>query len=177
MQKPFDRSYTVVEDKLYAGYYAGSSTKERTKQKLKILHESGIRVLINLTEKDEIRLDGEILFQIDECVDEFNQGLEDKLIHKRFAIKDMNIPTYEGMVKILDSIDVFMEQRIPVYLFCCGGFGRTGTAISAFSLRHSLASKDDVFQVLQEYRKEDIAHYRPSPQRTIQKQFILANEW
>ena len=65
MRKPFERSYTVVTGKLYAGYYAGGSSKKRTLQKLKTLHDAGIRVLINLTEKDEIRVDGEILNKID----------------------------------------------------------------------------------------------------------------
>lgn len=177
MQKPFERSYTVVQGKLYAGYYAGGSSKERTLQKLKTLHDSGIRVLINLTEKDEIRVDGETLFQIDEFVEEFNQSVESKLIHKRFPIKDMNIPSYSKMVEILDAIDKFGKLKAPIFLFCCGGFGRTGSCISAFLLRHNFATKKDVFNVLQGYRKEDIAHHRPSPQRSIQKQFILQNDW
>lgn len=177
MQKPFKRAYTVITDKLYAGYYAGGSSKERTMHKLKKLYESGVRVLINLTERDEIRVDGETLFQIDECVKEFNLSVDSKLIHRRFPIKDMNIPSYEGMISILESIDTFMKQGVPIFLFCCGGFGRTGLGISVFLLRHNLATKENVFQVLQEYRKEDIAHYRPSPQRAIQKQFVLSYDW
>lgn len=88
MQKPFQRSYTVVSGELYAGYYAGGSSKERTLQKLKKLYDSGIRILINLTESDEIRVDTETLYQIDECIDEFNQNLESKLIQRQFVLQN-----------------------------------------------------------------------------------------
>lgn len=173
MQKPFDRSYTVVANMLYAGYYAGSSSKDKTFEKLKTLHKSGIRVLINLTEKDEIRVDGEELFQIDECVELFNKELIDKLIHIRHPIKDMNIPTHIEMNDILMTVETFINKSKPVYLFCCGGYGRTGTVVSCFLLKHNLVTKKNVFQELQAFRKEDVTFQRPSPQRKIQKDFVL----
>lgn len=173
MQKPFDRSYTVVANMLYAGYYAGSSSKDKTFEKLKAIYNSGIRVLINLTEKDEIRVDGEKLFQIDKCVKDFNESLEDKLIHIRHPIKDMNVPAHAEMNDILMTIETFINKSKPVYIFCCGGYGRTGTVISCFLLKHKLATRDNVFNELQTFRLQDRTHNRPSPQRKIQKDFVL----
>lgn len=171
--KPFPRSYTIIPGLYYQGYYPGGQTKARTLEKLQRIYDSGIRQIVNLTEKDELKIDGTPLLQYQDILDEFNSDKVDQLHHKRFPIKDMDVPSKSLMKEVLDFIDESIERKVPVYAGCVGNYGRGGTVFCCWLLRHDLADKKNVFEVLQKYRREDITHRRPSPQREIQKKFVL----
>lgn len=171
--KPFDRSYTIIDGLYYQGYYPGGSSKERTIEKLQRLYDCGIRQIVNLTEEDEIKVDGTPLEQYQDILEEFNSDKEDKLLHKRFPIEDMNVTTIEQMKETLDFIDSCIENKVPVYAGCVGNYGRGGTLFCCWLIRHGKADQSNVFDVLLEFRKEDVTWQRPSPQREVQRQFVL----
>ncbi|MCT4582754.1 MAG: hypothetical protein N4A35_15175 [Flavobacteriales bacterium] len=173
MSKPFDRSYTIIPNLYYQGYYPGGSTKARTLEKLQRIYDCGIRQIVNLTEADEIKVDGTPLEQYQSVLEEFNSDKEDKLLHKRFPIEDMNVTTVEQMKDTLDFIDACIEKKIPVYAGCVGNYGRGGTLFCCWLIRHGKADKSNVFDILLDYRKEDVTWRRPSPQREVQRQFVL----
>jgi hypothetical protein len=171
--KPFDRSYTVIEGLYYQGYYPGGVTNERTLKKLQRLYDCGIRQIVNLTEIDELKIDGTRLEQYQDILEKFNSDKQDKLMHKRFPIQDMNITSVKQMKETLDFIDSCIEREVPVYAGCVGNYGRGGTLFCCYLIRHGLADKSNVFDVLLKYRKEDVSWKRPSPQRDIQRRFVL----
>ena len=89
------------------------------------------------------------------------------------SIVDFSIPTVERMREILDAIDRAMAADRPVYVHCFGGIGRTGTTVGCWLLRHRLAEKDDVLQVLTTLRKHDQQRgRRRSPETAEQRRFV-----
>jgi|TARA_B100002052_G_scaffold59532_2_gene52505 hypothetical protein len=164
---PTPRSYWVIPDLLAAGAYPGkqgSGTKNVIPEVLEQLLESGINTFINLTEDlgggDKLEL--------------YDPFLPSSCIVDRFPVKDVNIPTPEFMVKILNAIDTYLEGGHVPYIHCWGGIGRTGTAVGCWLIRHGHATPATVIDLLDELRLGDIeAGYRPSPETGDQLDFIL----
>ena len=72
------------------------------------LLESGINTFINLTED----LSGGDKLEL------YDPFLPSSCIIDRFPVKDVNIPTNEFMVKILDAIDAYLEVGHVPYIHC-----------------------------------------------------------
>jgi protein-tyrosine phosphatase len=59
----------------------------------------------------------------------------------------MEVPTEAEMIHILDTIDQALAEDRPVYVYCWGGHGRTGTVVGCYLRRHDLVSARDVLGI------------------------------
>jgi protein-tyrosine phosphatase len=159
MQQPIKHCYWVVVEKLLAGEYPRTSDEESSKKKLQHLLDSGIRVFIDLTEKNEGLLPYSPLLV--------------GAVHKRFPIRDVSVPQkFELTTKILDTIDHHLERGQPVYVHCWGGVGRTGVIIGCWLARHGLGGKAALECLRELWQQCPKSHHRNSPETIQQVRYI-----
>jgi protein-tyrosine phosphatase len=159
MQQPIKHCYWVVAGKLLAGEYPRTLDEESSKKKLQNLLDSGIRVFIDLTEKNEGLLPYSPLLV--------------GAVHKRFPIRDVSVPqNFELTAKILDTIDHHLERDEPVYVHCWGGVGRTGVIIGCWLARHGLGGKAALECLEELWQQCPKSHHRNSPETIQQVRYI-----
>ncbi|MCF8029168.1 MAG: hypothetical protein K9K62_06895 [Desulfobacteraceae bacterium] len=169
---PFPRSYWVIPGLFLAGEYPGAPEPDAARQKLGRLIDAGIRQIINLMETDETDHDGLLFDSYEERLVALAEEKGVEVGVRRFPIVDRRFPTPETMAEILDFIDENIENRIPVYVHCWGGIGRTGTVVGCFLIRHGLASGETVLEKIAGLRKRDPERHRVSPETPIQREFL-----
>jgi len=169
---PFPRSYWVVPGKFLAGYYPGSRDPVTARKKLKSLLDHGIRYVINLMEKEEKNFNGEMFQPYESQLHPLAKEMEISVKLMRMQIQDMDVPTAEGMIAILDEIDRLLNQNRVIYVHCWGGRGRTGTVVGCYLARHGLAVGEAALDLLAELRKNDPISHLPSPETKIQADFV-----
>lgn len=172
LNTPFSRSYWVVPGKFLAGEYPSAPDSHAEYIKLKALLSCGIRHCINLTEVGEININGIPLRSYSETVKQIAGEQNLHATCSQFPIRDLNIPSIETMKRILDTIDASIESDNPVYIHCLGGIGRTGTVVGCYLLRHGLATRTNVFDIIEKLRINDPTSYIRSPESEIQQHFV-----
>ena len=55
---------------------------------------------------------------------------------------------------------------------CLGGIGRTGTVVGCYLLRHGLATRTNVFDIIEKLRINDPTSYIRSPESEAQQHFV-----
>lgn len=151
MDRPFARSYWVVPGQLLAGAYPDVWAEEDRERNLQALLRAGIRTVINLTEASEASVD----YSLPDYTPTLANYAEDLRITvecQRCPVRDFDIPTVVQMQAILDRIDAAVMAGRPVYLHCRGGYGRTGTVVGCYLVRHGLASPDEALAELRRLR-------------------------
>lgn len=164
--RPFDRCYWVLAGWLLAGAYPLSADGNELINKLV---EAGIRTVINLMEEGEDRLWG---FALNSYNNGFTKAGETVSILRR-PVRDMDVPTFDEMVSILNDIDASIEGGDPVYLHCFGGLGRTGTVVGCWLARHGHGEGETVLRILSKLRQKDIGYSQSSPQTLQQSRMVL----
>lgn len=125
-------SYWVTE-KLAAGAYPGARDADAAREKIARFEAARIRHFVDLTHLAD--------------------GLEPYDAHLQMArrlrhpIVDMDVPTGEEMMGILDAMDAALEERGRVYVHCWGGIGRTGTVIGCWLVRHGDAPEKAIAKI------------------------------
>jgi len=170
---PFARSYWVVPGKFLAGYYPGDISPLEMERKLRGLISTGIRYVINLMEEAEHDWYGGLFVPYQHHLEKYAQEKDVNITYVRHPIRDMHIPTHEVMETILDEIDLAIENKKPVYVHCLGGKGRTGTVVGCYLMRHGIATKSTVFEIIQHLRRNDPESRYPSPESTIQRHMVM----
>lgn len=171
---PLERCYWVVENLLLAGAYPGHPNSHAHTKRISGLWEAGMRTFINLMEEGETNNVGQAFVRYDDVLRELALKNSDRVAHLRFPIPDTKITTVDRMRSILDAIDLSLDKRIPVYVHCFGGMGRTGTVICCWLLRHGLASKENVLGLLTTLRRADLQRATmPAPENQTQCHFVL----
>jgi hypothetical protein len=151
---PFDRSYWIVPGKLLAGFFPGNVDPETAAAYQRALVKCGIRSVMNLMEPDETNLAGDPFPPYDEALNAYASELDCTITCQRISVRDMNVPTPETMVRILDAIDAAIEGGEPVYVHCWGGRGRTGTVVGCWMVRHGMAADgNEALELLHELRR------------------------
>ncbi|GAP68303.1 dual specificity phosphatase, catalytic domain [Bacteroidales bacterium 6E] len=164
---PFERSYWVITGKLLAGEYPAAADREEAYRKLDGLVRAGIKTVVNLTEAHETNLHGIPLFDYGDYLTGF--GIE---VH-RMPIKDVSVPSTNEMYTILDLIEKSINDDKPVYFHCWGGVGRTGTVLGCFLIHNKLATRENVFDVIDHLKRNTSISHRSSPETREQRDFVV----
>jgi len=172
-QVAFPRTYWVQPGRLLAGCYPGDGNHDGNegRDKLSGLLDSGIRAVVNLMERGEVNHSGEPFVPYrSKLVDMgIERGIPVVVVRK--PIRDVDVPTREGMKAILDKIDALLAMG-PVYVHCWGGRGRTGTVVGCWLARHGIARGDQAIEHINKLRRKDPTRHRPSPQTHAQREMI-----
>jgi hypothetical protein len=171
---PFTRSYWVVPGKFLAGAYPGNPYETKAEEKLRSFLDAGIRCFVDLTSPEDENLFGQALVPYRDFIEKVSAG-RFKIQYNRLSILDMDVPTQKQMRKILDTIDEAVFSDIPTYVHCLGGFGRTGTVVGCWLVRHGIGQREAVIELIRKLRRNDPQADRESPQTGEQRRFIL--EW
>ena len=170
---PTIRSYWVVEGKFLAGAYPGSPDENKHCQRIEELWSAGLRTFINLVEEDETNNSRKSFQRYDDVLRKLASDACETVAHLRFPVRDLSVPSRDGMRSILDAVDLAFAANRPVYIHCFGGVGRTGTAVCCWLLRHGLAAPQDVINTLQELRQADHqTKGRKAPETSEQIAFV-----
>jgi Protein-tyrosine phosphatase len=171
---PTERCYWVVDDALLGGAYPSYPEPEKQGERVRALWRAGIRTFISLLEVSERSPSGAQLVDYLEPVRTLSDESGEPGRCLQFQIEDVSIPTAELMRTILDAIDVSLAANRPVYVHCMGGIGRTGTMMGCWLLRHRLANKATVLDVIARLRQADVARRdAASPETEKQRQMVL----
>ena len=146
---PFSRSYWVIPEKFLAGYYPGDRQKKVMEQKMRGLLDCGIRCVVNLMEPYERDHEGLLFRDYEPVLKRLTDG-GPPVECCRMPIRDLDVPSPDFMVQILDRIDNALEEDQPVYIHCWGGRGRTGTVVGCWLIRHGIAETDTVLEKIQD---------------------------
>ncbi|GAB4280711.1 MAG: protein-tyrosine phosphatase family protein [Marinilabiliales bacterium] len=168
---PFSRSYWVIPGKLLAGQIPVDTNPDISTQKIKNLLKLNIRCIINLQEENETNSEGILFRDYNHIISKIKPDY--KYNFYRFPIKDMGIPQKKLMIKILNTIDFEINNGNTVYVHCWGGIGRTGTVIGCYLIRHKMANKNNVIDMIKYLRRTDPENHRQSPETPEQINFIL----
>jgi len=171
---PFNRSYWVVPGKLLAGCYPGSEDPIEKERNLKGLIQVGIRHVISLMEPQEYNRPDDPFPPYVDHLETISGTMKISVTFDQISIKDLSVPTERQMVRILNQIDMCINEKT-VYVHCWGGKGRTGTVVGCYLARHGMAAGSDVIDMIKELRKNTVDFSDPSPE--TRKQINMVINW
>ena len=160
-------SYWVIPDQFMAGPYPSAIRDSEAHLKAGWLIQNGFSFFLDLTEPGGYGLEPYAPLLLLMTAEN-----EDTVTHKRISIRDLDTPTREEMVQILDTIDAALESGHKIYLHCYGGIGRTGTVIGCHLVRHGMDSETALVQIAS-WRQDIPNGWRRSPETEEQRQFVL----
>ena len=162
-----NKSYCVIPNQLYAGAIPASEDTTITEDRIKHLKELGIALIINLMESDERNYDGKLFS------DYTNIAAQQGIAVSRISIRDLSVPTFTQMREILDLINQSIINDKKVYVHCWGGIGRTGTVVGCYLIENKFASRENVFNQIQELKSQSDLADRYSPETEEQMDFVV----
>ena len=160
------RCYWVEPGKLLAGALPGRSTLIPLSQQLLLLHQLGVRQIIDLTQPGENN-DGYNA----ESLKRWNDSSRQELHYEQHSIMDMGIPSYSTMKDILMRIDECNQAGDAVYVHCFGGLGRTGTVVGCYLVQKGL-SAEAALERIPRLRSAAGLYNFPSPEVAEQVEYI-----
>ncbi len=128
--------YWLLPKKIAAGPYPGDLDLRDAARKLRELLSQGVRAFVDLTQAGEFSTLG-LLAPYGETLAGAASDMGVVAGYTRFPIPDMGVPTVGEMAGILDHLDALRQGGAPVYVHCLGGFGRTGTVLGCYLMRHA----------------------------------------
>lgn len=167
---PHRNCYWLVPGKVMAGEYPGGATRARSREKVRLHLDAGIRTFVDLTGEDELAPYDEDLAAEARRLGELPAD------HLRFPIRDMGVPSSpERMRAVLDAIDRAAAARPVVYVHCWGGIGRTGTVVGCYLVRHGLTGQEALRKLAALWAGvEKSDRYPESPQTLEQRLYVVS---
>ena len=159
-------SYWVEPGRLMAGEYPGDWNQRKARRKLRALIDAGVRTFVDLTE------DG-VLEPYDEGLAKEATAAGVEVAYHRHEIRDLDVPTSDGMRAILDVIEAAIDANAPVYVHCWGGIGRTGTVVCCWLVERGRTGEQALVEIVRlraGIQKRTIR----SPEMDGQQQFVKA---
>jgi len=168
--KPFPQSFWAYEGLLCAGCYPGDLDLAKRDTKLRGLLDCNIRLVVSLMEATEKSHDGgsfaPYVPRLQELAAERGMAVECRCL----PIRDASAPTRLAMREVLDTIDAWLQRKIPTYVHCWGGHGRTSTVIACHLIRRG-SSPQRAIQAVLRWRVELPKNHFPF--EGDQEQFVL----
>ena len=165
--KPYINSYWVIPGKLLAGSYPGLDGSHATRTRLTSFLLSGIDRYFDLTKENELPA-------YDAILQEEADAMQIPVVHQRFSIQDLGLPSRKLMKTLLDSIDQTLDTGHKAYIHCWGGVGRTGTTVGCHLVRHGLSGMEALDKLAAMYATSGQSRFHPnSPETRDQMDFIL----
>lgn len=171
---PFERSYWVIPGRFLAGYYPGDRDELVSRNKLSALLVCGVQKILNLMAVDEMNGDGEPFAPYDALLAELASEQRVEVTCQRFPVTVQDVPTWQQMRIILDSIDHSLANGEVVYVHDWDGRGRTGTVVGCFIARHQLAMGRGVVGKIAALRSDVPDRAMPSPESEAQIRMVSA---
>ncbi len=143
-------------------------------RKLHALIDCGIRHIINLMEAHEIDREGRPFVEYQA---EFERQAAQRgyvVAVERQPIRDMDVPDFGHMRRILDGIDAALAADRLVYVHCWGGKGRTGTVVGCYLMRHRMAEARTVLSRIRDLRRPEERAQEHSPETNAQRRMVMA---
>ncbi len=175
MGRPFGRAYWVEAGRLLAGCYPGDPEPGKAEPKARRLVSVGIRHVVNLMEADERDGQGRRFAPYEPHLARAAAEVGAHATTVRLPIRDMDVPTRNHMVRILDEIDAALAAGKPVYVHCWGGRGRTGTVVGCWLARHGRALGQAALDRIRVLRRGLDDEHAPSPEAV--EQMALVRSW
>jgi protein-tyrosine phosphatase len=152
-------TYWVIPQRFLAGEYPTLSGNASLEQLL----GSGVTDVVSLVEPSEVAALGDYRPEW-----EAQAAAIGRMMHfYSFPIRDMDVPSAAQLSATLDAIDAILAANRSVYLHCWGGFGRTGTIVGCYLVRHG-ASGNAALEQLHVLRRSSPYADHPSPEREAQ---------
>lgn len=170
---PFNRSYWVVPGRFLAGFYPSSSDPVVGRERIGRVLDAGVRHIVDLTEAGEGSHVGTPLADYTGDLAALTADGSIEATHRRHPIVDMDIPSVDTMVAILDDIDAALGDDRTVYVHCWGGRGRTGTVVGCWLARHGMATGEHALAMIRYLRRTDAKAHTEAPETAAQKQFVV----
>lgn len=151
-------SYWVTEA-LAAGQYPGAHDPADASARLARFARAGVTTFVDLTHP----WDG---------LEPYAHLLDGGRRHS-FPIRDLGVPTVGEMTAILDAVDEELAAGETVYVHCWGGYGRTGTVVGCWLVRHGAAYEEAIALIDERRRPLPVYRLHPeSPQTPAQHAFV-----
>lgn len=166
---PFTRSYWVRPGQLLAGFYPGDRDSAIMRGKLSALLDCGVNHIINLMQVSEGDHAGRPFLPYEH---DFLRLADQRCLRascSRRPIRDLDIPTLDGMKATLDAVDETIHAGGCAYVHCWGGRGRTGTVIGCWLARHG---ETDPLTYLRQLTTHASEHFRHIPETPAQQNFV-----
>ena len=162
LNSPISDCYWVHPGQLLAGEYPRDWDDDTSR------HKAGVVFFLDLTEAGEYGLRPYRPLFREEAVAP-GQAVD----HCRMPIRDMDTPTPQEMVRILDTIDAQLAEGHTVYVHCFGGIGRTGTVVGCYLVRHGKSGREALDEI-ESLRRDVPAAWQRSPETEMQRQMVRA---
>jgi protein-tyrosine phosphatase len=130
------------------------------------LLSAGVTVFLDLTEEGEYGLKA-----YEPLLREEADALGCSVVYRRISIPDMQTPTRDEMIEILDTIDTALEAGHVVYVHCYGGIGRTGTVVGCYLVRQGTCGEKALLEIAR-LREGTPDGWKRSPETFEQREFV-----
>jgi hypothetical protein len=168
--RPLPNTYWVRPARFLAGEYPGDWDSQLARERLRRFLESGVTAFLDLTRPGELEPYAPLL--------EAEAETAGRLVsYRRQSIPDLDVPTREHMVAILDEIDSLLAGGQNLYLHCWGGVGRTGTVVGCYLVRHGLTGEAALVRLADWWSRVEKRNRHPrSPETAAQMDMIRSWE-
>ena len=165
--RPSEHTYWV-NDNLLAGHYPGDLEEKVAVAKLRTYLAAGVDFFIDLTRFGEMAAYEHYLRAEAEAM---GKPVE----YRRWAIRDMGVPSPDEMRRLLDLIDQALENGHTVYVHCWGGVGRTGTVVGCYLVRHGMTGEEALAWLRHVWRTVKQSGWHPATPETREQQRYVRN--